>query len=151
MNLNTPPDQLIEGAFEALRKVHSQSEREKVDTAVGGFRSGGLGVVGPHDTLEALIKGQVEELLISSSLRELQPVGALAPSTASDSLEAVLPEPVLETVAAGEPAQAGTETIRLADELVTKAAQTGARITFVEDAELLTDYGGVAAILRFAI
>ncbi len=108
-------------------------------------------MVGPHDTLEALIKGQVEELLISSSLRELQPVGALAPSTASDSLEAVLPEPVMETVAAGEPAQSGTETIRLADELVTKAAQTGARITFVEDAELLTDYGGVAAILRFAI
>jgi peptide chain release factor subunit 1 len=151
MSINTPPDQLIEGAFEALRKAHSQSEREKVDTAVSGFRSGGLGVVGPHDTLEALIKGQVEELLISSSLRELQPVGALAPSTASDSLEAVLPEPVMETVAAGEPAQSRIETIRLADELITKAAQTGARITFVEDAELLTDHGGVAAILRFAI
>jgi peptide subunit release factor 1 (eRF1) len=151
MNLNTPPDQLIEGALDALRKVHSQSERDKVDTAVGGFRSGGLGVVGPHDTLEALIKGQVEELLISSTLRDLQPVGALAPSTASDSLEAVLPEPVLETFASGEPGQTATETIRLADELITKAAQTGARITFVEDAELLSDYGGVAAILRFAI
>jgi peptide subunit release factor 1 (eRF1) len=151
MNLNTPREQLIEGALDALRKVHSQSEREKVDTAVGGFRSGGLGVVGPHDTLEALIKGQVEELLISSSLRELQSVGALAPSTASDNLEAVLSEPVLETIAAGEPGQAGTETIRLADELITRAAQTGARITFVEDADLLSDYGGVAAMLRFAI
>ena len=151
MNLNSPPEQLIESALEALRRVHSQTEREKVETAIGGFRSGGLGVVGPQDTLEALIKGQVEELLISSSLRELQPVGALAPSTASDSLEAVLPEPVLETVASGEPAEARTETIRLADELITKAAQTGARITFVEDAELLSDFGGVAAMLRFAI
>ena len=151
MNMNTPPDQLIESSLEALRRVHSQTEREKVETAIGGFRSGGLGVVGPQDTLEALIKGQVEELLISSSLRELQPVGALAPSTASDSLEAVLPEPVLETVASGEPAEARTETIRLADELITKAAQTGARITFVEDAELLSDFGGVAAMLRFAI
>jgi peptide chain release factor subunit 1 len=151
MNLNSPPEQLIESSLEALRRVHSQTEREKVETAIGGFRSGGLGVVGPQDTLEALIKGQVEELLISSSLRELQPVGALAPSTASDSLEAVLPEPVLETVASGEPADARTETIRLADELITKAAQTGARITFVEDADLLSDFGGVAAILRFVI
>jgi peptide chain release factor subunit 1 len=151
MNLNSPQQQLIDSALEALRKVHSQTEREKVDTAIGGFRSGGLGVVGPHDTLEALIKGQVEELLISSSLRNLQPVGALAPSTASDSLESVLPEPMVETVASGEPAEARTETIRLADELITKAAQTAERITFIEDPELLSDYGGVAAILRFAI
>jgi peptide chain release factor subunit 1 len=151
MNLNTPSDQLIQSSLEALRKVHSQTDRDKVDTAIGGFRSGGLGVVGPQDTLEALLKGQVEELLISSTLRELQPVGTLAASTASDSLDAVLPEPVLETVAAGEPAEARTESVRLADELITKAAQTGARITFVEDSELLTDYGGVAAILRFAI
>ena len=151
MNLNTPSAQLIDGALEALRHVHSQTEREKVETAIGGFRSGGLGVVGPQDTLEALIKGQVEELLISATLRDLQPVGALTASTASDSLEAVLPEPVLETVASGEPADAHADTIRLADELITKAAQTGARITFVEDAELLSDYGGVAAILRFVI
>jgi peptide subunit release factor 1 (eRF1) len=166
MNLNTPEQQLIESALDAMTRVRSQTEREKVEAAVGGFRSGGLGVVGPQDTLEALIKGQVDELLITASLRELQPVGALRRSsgrpepgsrggltqpTASDSLEAVLPEPVLETVAAGEPAEARTETVRLADELITKAAQTGARITFVKDPELLKDYGGVAAILRFSI
>ena len=66
-------------------------------------------------------------------------------------VEAVLPEPVLETVAAGEPADAGDETVRLADELVTRAAQTRARITFVQDPQLLADFGGVAAMLRFAI
>jgi peptide subunit release factor 1 (eRF1) len=151
MNLHTPEEQLIESALDALKRARSQSEREKVEAAVGAFRSGGLGVVGPHDTLEALIKGQVDELLITANLRELQPVGALTPSTASDSLEAVLSEPVLEPVSAGEPAEARDETVRLADELVTKAAQTGARITFVQDPRLLGDCGGVAAILRFAI
>ena len=50
---------------------------------------------------------------------------------------------------AGEPAEAEPEIVRLADELVGKAKQTGARITFIEDAELLADYGGVAALLRF--
>ena len=166
MNLSTPGQQLIDTTLDALRRARGQTEREKVETAIGAFRCGGLGVVGPQDALEALIKGHVDELLIAASLRDLQPVGALrrssgrpepgsrgalAPSTASDSIEAVLPEPVLETVAAGEPAEAGSETVRLADELVTKAAQTGARITFVQDPQLLGDYGGVAAILRFAI
>jgi peptide chain release factor subunit 1 len=166
MHLSTPEQQLIDTALDALRRARGRTEREKVEAAIGAFRSGGLGVVGPQDTLEALIKGQVDELLITASLRELQPVGAfrrssgrperesrgaLAPSTASDSIEAVLPEPVLETVAAGEPADAGDETVRLADELVTRAAQTRARITFVQDPQLLADFGGVAAMLRFAI
>ena len=83
-----------------MKRAHTEDEREKVDAAVGGFRSGGLGVVGPEDTLEALVKGQVDELLISSQLA-LQPVGARAASTAADSLGAVLSEPVLEPIAAG--------------------------------------------------
>ncbi len=151
MNVNTPLEQLVGSSLDALRRAHTEGEREKVDAAVGGFRSGGLGVVGPEDTLEALGKGQVDELLISSQLRSLQPVGAHAPSTAADSLEAVLPEPVLEPIAAGEPADADAEMVRLADELVTRATQTSAKITFIENAELLADYGGVAAILRFKI
>jgi peptide subunit release factor 1 (eRF1) len=40
---------------------------------------------------------------------------------------------------------------QVADDLVTKARQTAARITFVEDPALLEPFGGVAAILRFRI
>ena len=151
MNSNSRREHLISTSLEALRRAHTEGEREKVDAAVSGFRSGGLGVVGPEDTLEALVKGQVDELLISSHLRSLQAVGALAPSTAADSLDAVLTEPVMEPIAAGEPAEADAEMVRLADELVTKATQTSAKISFIEDADLLADYGGVAAILRFKI
>jgi peptide subunit release factor 1 (eRF1) len=151
MNVNSPVDQLITSSLDALKRAHTEDEREKVEAAVGGFRSGGLGVVGPEDTLEALVKGQVDELLISSQLRSLQPVGARAASTAADSLGAVLSEPVLEPIAAGEPADADAGMVRLADELVTRATQTSAKITFVEDAALLADHGGVAATLRFKI
>jgi peptide chain release factor subunit 1 len=147
MNISSPLEQLIGTSLDSLRRAHTEGEREKVDAAVGGFRSGGLGVIGPEDTLEALVKGQVDELLISSHLHSLQPVGAQAASTAA----AVLPEPVLEPIAAGEPAEADAEMVRLADELVTKATQTSAKITFIERADLLADYGGVAAILRFKI
>jgi peptide chain release factor subunit 1 len=151
MNGNSPLEQLIGSSLDALRRARTEGEREKVDAAVGGFRSGGLGAIGPEDTLEALAKGQVDELLISSQLRSLQPMGAHAASTPADSLGAVLPEPVLEPIAAGEPAEADAEMVRLADELVTRATQTSAKITFIGHAHLLADYGGVAAILRFKI
>jgi peptide subunit release factor 1 (eRF1) len=38
-----------------------------------------------------------------------------------------------------------------ANELVTRAQQSAARIRFIEDAELLADVGGVGALLRFRI
>jgi peptide subunit release factor 1 (eRF1) len=53
--------------------------------------------------------------------------------------------------AAGEAAQGGATAVRLADELVNRATQTSARITFVEDPALLAEFGGVAALLRFRI
>ena len=59
-----------------MKRVHSQTRAREGRGAVGGYRAGGLGVVGPEDTLEALIKGQVDELLIAARVRELQPVGA---------------------------------------------------------------------------
>ena len=41
--------------------------------------------------------------------------------------------------------------LRLSDELVARAQKTGARIRMIENADLLRDYGGVAALLRFRI
>ena len=63
--------------------------------------------------------------------------------------DSTLLEPAVETAAGGEAAQADPQVVRLADELVTRAKQTAARVTFIEDPALLEDYGGVAALLRF--
>lgn len=142
-------DEVLKATLEAMKKVQSESDREKVEEAVGGYRAGGLGVVGPERTLDALNKGQVDELLISAKVRELQSVATAGNRAAAGGSK--LPEPVVEPVAAGEPAQVPNETLRLADELIMKATQTSARITFVEDGDQLADYGGVAAILRFQI
>jgi peptide subunit release factor 1 (eRF1) len=60
-------------------------------------------------------------------------------------------EPAVEESAAGEPASADMGTVRLSDELITKAQQTGARVQFIEDPSLLAPYGGVAATLRYRI
>jgi peptide chain release factor subunit 1 len=151
ISMNAPVDQIVKTSLDAMKRVHGDSERDKVETAVGAYRAGGLGVVGPEDTLDALVKGQADELLISARVRGLEPVGANAAARSVASIKGVLPDPEVEPVAAGEPAGVATETVRLADELITKATQTGAKITFVEDAALLADYGGVAATLRFTI
>jgi hypothetical protein len=62
-----------------------------------------------------------------------------------------LTEPAVATAAAGEPAAAPAGAVRLADELITRATQTSAAITFIEDEGLLAPYGGVAGLLRFRI
>jgi peptide subunit release factor 1 (eRF1) len=129
--------------------VNEETDREKVTTAIGAYRAGGLGVVGPEDTLAALIKGQVDELLITANLQQMNPIPMVVGADSANDVSVA--EPVLESVSAGEPANTQPEIVRLADELIAKAKQTGARITFIEDADLLSGYGGVAALLRFRI
>ena len=151
LDKDAPLDEVIKTSFEAMTRMREQTEREKVEAAIGAYRAGGLGVVGPEETLEALVKGQVEELLVSADIREIQGVTGGVEAALAMANDAATAEPAIEATAAGEAADAPQESVRLADELVTKAAQTSARITFVQDRELLADYGGVAALLRFRI
>jgi peptide chain release factor subunit 1 len=149
LDAKAPVDDVLSATVQAMKRQNERTDREKVDAAVGAYRAGGLGVVGPEETLQALVRGQVDELLLAANvgaLRKVSPKAAQA--TANDS---TLMEPAVETAAGGEAAQADPHVVRLADELVTRARQTGARITFIEDASLLQPCGGVAALLRFRI
>jgi peptide chain release factor subunit 1 len=148
MDAHASPTDVLKASLEAMQRHTERTDRDKVDAAVDAYRAGGLGVVGPEDTLDALVKGQVDELLIAGTLQQMHRVSADASGSAND---LALAEPAVESVSAGEAADAEPEVVRLADELVTKAKQTSARITFVEDPALLSDYGGVAALLRFRI
>jgi peptide subunit release factor 1 (eRF1) len=145
LDTHAPVDEIVRVSLDAMRRLNDRTDREKVEAAIGAYRAGGLGVVGPEETLAALIKGQVDELLISASLRNLKEVSAQA-AVAND---AVLAGSAVAPAAAGESADAEPGVVRLADELVTKATQTGAKIAFIEDPLLLGSYGGVAALLRF--
>lgn len=129
----------------------AKTDREKVDAAVGAYRAGALGVVGPDATLLALTNGQVDELLITASIRSLEGLRGTRAAAMAIANDAGIAEPAVEPAAAGEPANAEMGTVRLADELVTKAQQTAARISFIEDPSLLEPYGGVAATLRYRI
>jgi peptide subunit release factor 1 (eRF1) len=133
---------ILASSLEALREKDAETDAEKVDELLGAWRSGGLGVAGPESTLSALQLGQVDELIIAAAPDSLKRVQKLPDDAAPGA------------VVADTSAPHGTgdeERLRLSDELVTRAQQTGARIRFIEDAALLAEVGGVGALLRFRI
>ena len=133
-------DEIIAATLEVLRHKDAETDSEHVQELIGAWQGSGLGVVGPEATLKALQMGQVEELLITGSPQELQKT-KLPDDSAPGQVRA-------ETSAA---ASVDESQLKLADELVTRAQQTSARVRFIEDPELLKDFGGVGALLRFRI
>ena len=134
--------EILAASLEALREKDAETDAEKVDELLGAWRSGGLGVAGPESTMSALQLGQVDELIIAATPDTLKPMQKLPDDAAPGTVAA-------ETSA---PHGAADESrLKLSDELVTRAQQTGARIRFIEDASLLAGIGGVGALLRFRI
>ena len=134
--------EILKVSLEALREKDAETDAEKVEELLGAWRSGGLGVAGPEATIAALQLGQVDELIIAATPDTLKPVQRLPDDSAPGEVQA-------ETSAPQGAADEGR--LKLSDELVTRAQQTGARIRFIENADLLTDIGGVGALLRFRI
>jgi len=139
LDVNAPDQEIFTATLEAMREQSSKTDAEQVNRLLQEFRAHGLAIVGPHETLEALANGQVDELLISASLEndrpELEKVDAiLAPE---------IPDSTGET-GSDEPREAS-----LPDLLVTKANLTDAKVSFIADASLLEPVGGVGAFLRW--
>lgn len=142
MDAHAPDHQVLEETLEALRGKDLETDAQRADALIGAWRAGGLAVVGPEDTMNALVMGQVEELLIAATPAALRRARNLPAGST--------PGPV-EVETSAPSADLDPDLLKLADELVTKAQQTSARIRFIEDAELLNDVGGVGALLRFKI
>ena len=124
-----PERQIVDATIESLRQKDAETDRERVEAVLGAYRAGGLAAVGVEPTLAALTLGQVDELLITAVTDAIDPGRSAEPAAQS-----------------GRSAEE-----RVADELVTKARQTGARVRFIEDAALLAAVGGAAASLRFKL
>jgi peptide subunit release factor 1 (eRF1) len=140
--ITTPEHMVLSETLEALRQRDAETDLERVRTMIDEWAAGGLGVVGPEATLDALIKGQVEELLIAAQPDALRRINNLPTHSSTTPLEV--------DTASGQ-TTADTGRIRLAGELVARAQQNAARVRFVEDPALLEEVGGVGAILRFRI
>jgi peptide chain release factor subunit 1 len=141
LDTNAPEHDVLTETLDALRGRDAETDVEHVQALLGAWRGNGLGVVGPEDTLQALEMGQVEELLITAAPTDLRAPDSLPTSVAPGSV----------AVDSSTSANLEADQLKVADELVTKAQQTNARIRFIEDPVLLRDVGGVGALLRFRI
>lgn len=149
LDAHATASEVLNATIEAMTRQNAQNDADKVGTAIDNYRAGALGIVGPEKTLDALVRGQVDELLISGRLQDLDaPIGGASVAASVD--QSIL-QPAVETTAGGEAAQADPRVLRLSEELVRRAKQTAARVTVIEDASLLQEFGGVAAILRFRV
>ena len=118
LDIHASDTDVLTATLGRLQLQEAGTAAEKAERLLRQYRARGLAVVGLQETLDALIAGQVDELLISGGMdesRELVETGQLAP---------------------------------MPDLLVTKARQTGAVVTFIEDAALLEAVGGAGGCLR---
>jgi peptide chain release factor subunit 1 len=142
LDINAPEGQVLSRTLEALREHDADTDAAQVERMLDAWNADGLAVAGPEETLQALQKGQVEELLITATPELLQ----RAKSLTSD----VTPAPVdIDTSAPGT--DLDSDRHRLADHFVVHAHMSSARIRFIEDQALLADVGGVGALLRFKL
>jgi len=141
LDITTPQHAVAERTLEALRSHEAKQEVARVARLMDEYRSSGYAVVGAHDTLAALSHGQVDELYLSASLEEIH---AGVEEVGSGLFQKSQKKAVMNS-------DDHTLKVDVADELVTRARQTGANITFIRDAALLADVGGIGATLRYLI
>ncbi len=142
LNASASDAEVLQASLDSLREKDAETDAEHVTALLDAWRSGGLGVAGPEATMKALQMGQVDELLITGTPDTLKPVQRLPEDAAPGELQVDTSAPQ------GAPDAAR---LKLADELVTRAQQSGARIRIIEDGELLAAIGGVGARLRFRL
>jgi peptide chain release factor subunit 1 len=158
LDIAAPDREVLETTLGALRRRDAETDAQVVDQLLNAVRGDGLGVVGPHDTLEALGRGQVDELVMTARPDVLTNVDQLVTGAASvgsqPSGNAAKGLAAVDDAAAAArdrsaPLLSAEE--QIADRLVTLARQTAARSRFIEDPALLAEVGGVGAFLRFRV
>lgn len=139
LDLKSSDQDIFKATLDVMRQQDAMTDADKTGRLFREYRARGLAVIGPQATLEALANGQVDELLLSANLEQIhgeeQPVDAIIAPEIPDS--------------AGGTDSDEPRSVLLADLLVTKAKQTDARVTFIEDASLLEAAEGVGAFLRW--
>ena len=133
------PHEIARQAWPILRSVHRKRERELVETARDRALSGGAGALGLPDTLDAINQGRIQHLLFDN---EVQAEGY---ASEQGTLH-------LETEGPGIPEGLELSEERLlVDRMAQKVLSMSGQVTPVEEeaAEVLAEYGGVGALLRW--
>ena len=131
---NATDDEVVTASLNAMREADAATDRQMVAAVLDAWQSRGLGVAGIEETLAALTRGQVAELVISARFES----------------EHEAPEAVDASVLPAVPTRR-TQTVDLAAQLVHQALATGATVRFIEGASALDEVDGVGGVLRFTL
>jgi peptide chain release factor subunit 1 len=139
LGIDTPEHELLSESLDAFKRHDTLSDQEKVQRLLNEYRADDLGIAGVPETLAALSNGQVEEMLITRTVSNLEYDEAEVKKVlAAYTVDGVVPVEIDSRV--------------VADELIRRAEQlSSARVTFIEDESLLEPIGGVGAFLRYRI
>jgi len=139
LGIDTAEHELLDESLNAFRRHDTLTDLQKVERLLNEYRADDLGVGGVIDSLAAVSNGQVEELLITTAPANLD--------YDEDEVKKVLAAYTVDGVVAVE-----IDRRVVADELVRRAEQlSSARVTFIEDENLLEPIGGVGGFLRYRI
>ena len=138
LNVNTPEHELMEAAEKAIRQHDTLVDKEKIDYLKEQNYDDGLGVVGAEKTLAALSNGQVLELYVSADFNNIE----------------YDPKKVYKVLNAYAPGEDGEipdirKTGTITEEILRRGFEWADNVRFIEDANLLEEFGGVGAILRY--
>jgi peptide subunit release factor 1 (eRF1) len=134
LDIRTPEHEILKTAMHSILEDNTQSDAEKVRELLDRHRAGGPAVAGLQETLDALLKGSVNELVLSATPDEIRMEKTDAGMFPAEQAASVDPDE-------GSAEAAGV--------LITHAVRTRAAITFIEDPMLLSEIGGVGAFLRY--
>lgn len=140
LNIDTSEHELMEAAESAFFQHQTLIDKEKIDNLFEQNYDDGFGVTGVEKTLAALANGQVQELYISADFDKIE-------------YDAKQVYKVLSAYAPGEDGE--VPDIRregmVIDELLRRAVESADTIRFIKDENLLSEVGGVGALLRYKI
>src|SRR5262245_39051810 len=66
LDIRSPEHKVLAATLEALRKKDEATDETVVHELIGDYRAGGLALVGPERVREALVRGQVDTLVIAA-------------------------------------------------------------------------------------
>ena len=138
LDTNASPAEAWERAFEVAQAAQRQAEENLLEQVITAALKGGAGALGLTDTLAALQRGRIHQLLVSPDLH--------APGQQCTQCQAV----VLDTPAVCP--YCGSELVAAADvvNLVLQVAiDAGLKVSVLDRSTRLAEVGGIAAVLRY--
>jgi len=145
LDIHASDTDVLTATLATLQRQEGRTAAEKVDQLLQQYRGRQLAVVGPQETLDAMVNGQVGELLLSSGM---EPVRARSEDAQPEDEQNVVPLETQDTTKV-EVESSALRQAPMPDLLVARARQTGATVTIIEDPALLESVGGVGGFLRW--